>query len=86
MDVQMPEMDGLEATRVIRRNWPVERLPIIAMTAHAYEEERQRCLAAGMNDHVAKPVDPAVLIRTLERWLVRSSVPEALPGEASGQG
>ena len=39
-----------------------------------------------MNDHVAKPVDPAVLIRTLERWLVRSSVPEALPGEASGQG
>ncbi|QDK35457.1 response regulator [Sphingomonas sp. IC081] len=90
MDVQMPEMDGLEATRVIRRRWPVEQLPIIAMTAHAYEEERQRCLAAGMNDHVAKPVDPAVLMRTLERWLVRSSLPEvlpeALPGEAAGQG
>ncbi|MFM2373088.1 MAG: hypothetical protein RIS85_2810 [Pseudomonadota bacterium] len=69
MDVQMPEMDGIEATEVIRRQWSADRLPIIAMTAHAYEEERQRCFAAGMNDHVAKPVDPMVLVRTLDRWL-----------------
>ncbi len=69
MDVQMPEMDGVEATTVIRRSWSSEQLPIIAMTAHAYEEERQRCFAAGMNDHVAKPVDPAALVRTLDRWL-----------------
>jgi two-component system sensor histidine kinase/response regulator len=69
MDVQMPEMDGIEATRIIRRDWASDRLPIIAMTAHAFEEERQRCFAAGMNDHVAKPVDPAVLMDTLNRWL-----------------
>jgi two-component system, sensor histidine kinase and response regulator len=69
MDVQMPVMDGIEATRVIRRDWMPDRLPIIAMTAHAYEEERQRCFGAGMNDHVSKPVDPQVLVRTLDRWL-----------------
>ncbi|MFC4257281.1 response regulator [Altererythrobacter xixiisoli] len=69
MDVQMPEMDGITATGVIRREWSAEKLPIIAMTAHAYEEERQRCFAAGMNDHVSKPVDPAALVRTLDRWL-----------------
>jgi len=69
MDVQMPELDGVEATIRIRRNWPADRLPIIAMTAHAYESERQRCLDAGMNDHIAKPVDPALLMQTLDRWL-----------------
>lgn len=69
MDVQMPEMDGMTATRKIRERIPSDRLPIIAMTAHAYEQERQNCLQAGMNDHVAKPVDPAGLMRTLERWL-----------------
>ncbi|MFD1105147.1 hybrid sensor histidine kinase/response regulator [Sphingobium olei] len=69
MDVQMPEMDGIAATRAIRERWPSDRLPIVAMTAHAYEEERLRCLDAGMDDHVAKPVDPATLMRTLERWL-----------------
>ncbi|MDF2639531.1 MAG: hybrid sensor histidine kinase/response regulator [Novosphingobium lindaniclasticum] len=69
MDVQMPEMDGIEATRAIRRTWPAEELPIVAITAHAFEAERQRCLDAGMNDHVAKPVDPRQLIRTLDRWL-----------------
>ena len=69
MDVQMPELDGIEATKIIRRQWTPEDLPIIAMTAHAYEEERQRCFAAGMNDHVAKPVDPAALVRALNRWL-----------------
>lgn len=69
MDVQMPEMDGLEATRHIRREWSAEALPIIALTAHAYEEERRRCAEAGMNDHIAKPIDPSVLIGTLERWM-----------------
>jgi signal transduction histidine kinase/DNA-binding response OmpR family regulator len=69
MDVQMPEMDGIEATTIIRRTWPMAELPIIAITAHAFEAERQRCLDAGMNDHVAKPVDPRQLIVTLDRWL-----------------
>lgn len=69
MDVQMPEMDGIEATTRIRQRWTSERLPIIAMTAHAYAAERDRCFAAGMNDHIAKPVDPALLVRTLDRWL-----------------
>ena len=61
MDIQMPEMDGLEATWRIRRHWPADRLPVIAMTAHAYEAERQRCLDAGLNDHTAKPINPASL-------------------------
>jgi two-component system sensor histidine kinase/response regulator len=78
MDVQMPEMDGIEATARIRRQWPSDRLPIIAMTAHAYDVERQRCLDAGMNDHVAKPVDPALLIRTLDRWLKPRPVASAV--------
>lgn len=69
MDVQMPEMDGIEATTIIRRTWPIEELPVIAITAHAFEAERQRCLDVGMNDHVAKPVDPRQLILTLNRWL-----------------
>lgn len=69
MDVQMPEMDGIEATGIIRRRWTADQLPVIAMTAHAYEEERQRCFSAGMNDHIAKPVDPLVLVRTLNQWL-----------------
>ena len=72
MDVQMPEMDGLEAARHIRsgdfgvRN---PNIPIIAMTAHVLQEDRDRCLAAGMNDYLSKPVQPNVLARMLERWL-----------------
>jgi signal transduction histidine kinase/DNA-binding response OmpR family regulator len=69
MDVQMPVMDGLEATRLIRRNVDAAQLPIIAMTAHAMESERQLCLDAGMNDHLTKPVDPKSLTRTLGRWI-----------------
>lgn len=69
MDVQMPEMDGVEATCRIRKTISAETLPIIAMTAHAYEEDRQRCLGAGMNDHIAKPIDPQLLIATLTQWL-----------------
>ncbi|WP_159993127.1 response regulator [Roseomonas sp. 18066] len=69
MDVQMPELDGVAATQEIRAARPGSSLPIIAMTAHAYAAERQRCLEAGMNDHVAKPVDPSALMRTLDRWI-----------------
>lgn len=65
MDVQMPEMDGITATRRIRRNHPASNLPIIAMTSHAYDEERRRCKDAGMVAHITKPVDPAELVRVL---------------------
>jgi PAS domain S-box-containing protein len=68
MDVQMPVMDGLEATKQIRRRISAE-LPIIAMTANAFGEDRQACLDAGMNDHVAKPVEPGRLYVTLLQWL-----------------
>jgi signal transduction histidine kinase/DNA-binding response OmpR family regulator len=69
MDVQMPEMDGLEATRLIRQHVDATQLPIIAMTAHAMETERQLCLEAGMNDHLTKPVDPKALTKTLGLWI-----------------
>ena len=70
MDVQMPEMDGLTATRTIR--WKLGHgLPIIAMTANAFGEDRAACLAAGMNDHIGKPVDPEKLFEILLHWLPR---------------
>ena len=72
MDVQMPEMDGLEATRIIREpHSPVldHRIPIIAMTAHAMQGDRERCLEAGMNDFVSKPVSPQALIEAMNTWL-----------------
>jgi two-component system, sensor histidine kinase and response regulator len=68
MDLQMPEMDGLTATRLLRAMPHLQQLPIIAMTAHALVEERQRCLEAGMNDHVSKPIEPNALFATLMRW------------------
>ncbi len=68
MDLQMPDMDGFQATTSIRSDSRFAALPIIAMTAHATIEERQRCLAAGMNDHVAKPIDPDHLIDTVTRF------------------
>ncbi|MGZ5818230.1 MAG: PAS domain S-box protein, partial [Burkholderiaceae bacterium] len=68
MDVQMPEMDGHAATRQIRSDPSFQSLPIIAMTAHAMLEERERCLASGMNDHIAKPVNPGELYRTISAW------------------
>jgi signal transduction histidine kinase/CheY-like chemotaxis protein len=79
MDVQMPVMDGLEATRLIRRHVDSNQLPIIAMTAHAMEQERQMCLDAGMDDHLTKPVDPKALTRTLARWI---HVPPGRPAKA----
>jgi len=68
MDMQMPVLDGLSATKLLRTKPYLAKLPIIAMTAHALVEERQRCLDAGMNDHVSKPIDPDVLFATLTRW------------------
>jgi two-component system sensor histidine kinase/response regulator len=69
MDLQMPEMDGFTATKLLRAKPGLRALPIIAMTAHALVEERQRCLEAGMNDHVSKPIDPDALFATLMRWV-----------------
>ena len=66
MDMQMPEMDGLEATKRIRQLGAMGRaVPIIAMTANAMQEDRRRCLEAGMNDFVAKPIDSAELLRKI---------------------
>ena len=74
MDVQMPVMDGLDATRAIRASARGRLLPILAMTANAFAEERQRCLDAGMNDHVAKPVNPDRLYATLLHWLDSAAI------------
>ena len=72
MDVQMPCMDGLEATRIIRnpeshvRN---HKIPVIAMTAHALPRDREKCLGAGMDDYISKPIDPSSLVQALDKWL-----------------
>lgn len=74
MDVQMPVMDGLEACKRIRAlNSPRATVPIVAMTANAMDEDRQRCLSAGMNDHLGKPVDVLLLREILHRWLDHSA-------------
>jgi CheY-like chemotaxis protein len=69
MDIEMPEMDGHEATRTIRRDPRFNELPIIAMTAHAIAGDREKSLEVGMNDHVTKPIDPNQLFSTLIRWI-----------------
>ena len=69
MDLQMPEMDGYEATTLIRARPGFEAVPIIAMTAHALVHERQRCFEVGMNDYVTKPINPEELARTLRQWV-----------------
>ncbi len=69
MDLQMPEMDGYEAARELRKDAQYDTMPIVAMTAHAMVEERQRCLAAGMNDHISKPIEVDKFYATVSRWV-----------------
>jgi two-component system sensor histidine kinase/response regulator len=69
MDLQMPEMDGYQATATILQDKRFARLPVIAMTAHAIKEERQRCFDAGMVDYITKPIEPRVMFETIVRWL-----------------
>jgi two-component system sensor histidine kinase/response regulator len=83
MDLQMPEMDGYQATSKLRSEPRLAALPIIAMTAHATMEERQRCLAAGMNDHVAKPIDPAALFEAVGRFY-KPAADAPAPDQPSG--
>ena len=78
MDLQMPEMDGFEATRLIRQNPQWTDLPILAMTANTMPGDRERCLDAGMNDHIAKPIDPTTLYQNIIRWAKPSTEPESL--------
>ncbi|HSC84611.1 MAG TPA: response regulator [Pseudomonas sp.] len=75
MDMQMPVLDGIATTEALRREARFADLPIIAMTANAMQADRERCLAAGMNDHLGKPIDPDELWRTLGRWLQRRAEP-----------
>jgi PAS domain S-box-containing protein len=79
MDMQMPVMDGIAATIEIRQQSRFDSLPVVAMTANVMAAERQRCLDAGMNDHVAKPIDPAVLFGALARWLTPRAAAEPEP-------
>ncbi len=69
MDIQMPEMDGYEATRHIRKDERFASLPIVAMTANAMQGDREKCIDAGMNDHVAKPINPKELSHALIKWV-----------------
>ena len=72
MDMQMPVMDGLQATREIRQQSQSRDVPILAMTANVTQADRDECLRAGMNDHIAKPIDPVTLWKTLVRWIAPS--------------
>jgi CheY-like chemotaxis protein len=69
MDMQMPVMNGVDATRAIRAESQNRDTPILAMTANAFDEDRDACLAAGMNDHISKPVQPETLYETVLKWL-----------------
>ena len=79
MDIQMPVMDGYEATRLMRANPLLADLPILAMTAHAMQRERDRCVALGMNDYITKPINPDELVATLARWIMHSGHAEVHP-------
>jgi polar amino acid transport system substrate-binding protein len=85
MDVQMPVMDGFTATRELRKDERYKTLPILAMTANATHEDRQRCEEAGMDDHIAKPIIPKVLFETLLKWVPHKEreLPDAPDDEAT---
>ncbi len=84
MDVQMPQLDGLQAARAIRRLPGMDNVPIVAMTANAFSEDRDACLAAGMDDHITKPVMPQRLYQTLLHWL-RQTASASPDGQARPQ-
>jgi len=94
MDLQMPVLNGYEATAQIRSDPAFQTLPILAMTAHAFLQERERCLAIGMNDFITKPIQPDSLLSTLAKWIpigLREPQPAPppladLPGIAPGEG
>lgn len=89
MDVQMPEMDGLDTTRLVRGAASGARnsaIPIVALTAHATARDKQECMAAGMNDYLVKPVRPTDLAQTLTRWLTRPPSKQAASAEAEDPG
>jgi len=81
MDIQMPEMDGYEATKIIRQQPRFKELPIIAMTAHAITEEKEKCLAIGMNGHTAKPIDVSHLFALLRQWITLDNAVQTTPVE-----
>ncbi len=84
MDMQMPVMDGITATLAIRKLPEFDKLPIIAMTANAMQQDRERCLDAGMNDHIAKPIEPSDLWAVLRKWLEPCQSPP--PAQIAKQG
>jgi signal transduction histidine kinase/ActR/RegA family two-component response regulator len=85
MDMQMPRMDGLEATRQIRSLLPGNSPPILAMTANAFSEDKARCLSAGMDDFISKPVDPEDLFKVMLKWLSHRAPHALVPSRTSGQ-
>jgi CheY-like chemotaxis protein len=68
MDIQMPQLDGMKATKVIRDNG-FDKIPIVAMTAHAMKGDREKCLEAGMDDYVPKPVKRELVFELVEKWV-----------------
>jgi CheY-like chemotaxis protein len=83
MDCQMPVMDGFEATKAIRAlKTPVSQVPIIAVTANVMEGQRDKCLAAGMNDYLPKPINKDVLGKTVDKWIPPVDTPQLEPPQA----
>lgn len=85
MDLNMPEMDGWECTRRLRADARWQQLPVLAMTAHAMQQERERCLRIGMQDHITKPIDPEHLYERLQHWSGRHRQRPGEPAPASAQ-